>query len=96
LKPKALPGGLWSVDSAAAEDQERVLLEKLYRLLLGVAGHLVPTTFLRYPLLVEDGAYLFAKLRPILPNVSHDAFMSAFEKTAHLELVHDFSKLESG
>jgi len=61
--------------------------------LLGVSGHMVPTTFLRYPLLVEDGSYLFEKLRPILPETSFDEFQTAFEKTVRPELVHDFGTL---
>ena len=91
FKRKGLPGGLWSVASDSADDQERVLLEKLYRLMLGVSGHLVPTTFLRYPLLVEDSAYLFEKLRPILTGTSHDEFRTAHQKIARPELVHDFA-----
>jgi len=91
FKRKALPGGLWSVASGDADDQERVLLEKLYRLMLGVSGHLVPTTFLRYPLLVEDSTYLLEKLRPILTGMSHDQFRTAHQKIARRELVHDFA-----
>lgn len=92
LRPRMMPGGLWHARASDSQDQERILLEKLYRLLLIVSEYMVPTTFLQYPLLVGDDCYLYEKLRPILNGVSQERFKTAYDRTVKPELVHDFGR----
>lgn len=88
VRTPELPGGLWNTRFRAR--QERVLMEAIYRLTLALADSNTPVTFLRYPRLVQDSAYLFEKLRPILSNVSHAHFDAVFARLIRPEWVHSF------
>jgi len=91
LEPREIPGGLWSTRSARRGDQEEVLLNHVYELMLALSGHATPVTLLRYPKLVCDKAYCYAKLRPILGSIEFDDFARAFDATARPDLVHSFA-----
>jgi hypothetical protein len=86
---KEVAGGIWRV--ANPDQQESVLLEQLYKLILSLSQSHVPVTLLRYPLLVHDAGYLFRKLNPILGDISHSRFESVFLRVADPGLVHRFS-----
>ncbi len=88
-KPK-VRGGLAGTKKRG--EQELILLNRIYGLLLAFSNTTVPVTFLHFPRLVEDASYLFEKLKPILGDIEFDRFQAVFEKTAHPELVHSFSK----
>lgn len=79
------PGGLW--DTSDGSQQEIVLMEKLCNLLVTLARHNVPTTLLFYPQLVEDAAYLFEKLSPILDGISFEVFEPIFQRVSRPDLV---------
>ena len=80
-----------STRSARRGDQEEVLLNHVYELMLALSGHATPVTLLRYPKLVRDKAYCYAKLRPILGSIEFDDFARAFDATARPDLVHSFA-----
>lgn len=73
-------------------NQERELLNLIYKLILALSNTSIPVTFMRYPRIVKDCSYLFNKLTPILKDISYEYFLAAFNKTVHPELVHSFSE----
>lgn len=86
LKGKAVDGGLWPGTTAAA--QEQVAVDRVHRLLLAVAARDIPVTLLAYPRLIRDPAYLFAKLKPVLPGVDWPRFHAAFAAQVRPDWVH--------
>jgi hypothetical protein len=88
LRPKRIPGGLWHTRDG--EQQEAILMQKLYQLILALSGTDIPVTLLRYPRSVTDSAYLLEKLRPILGDITDGQFLAAFNNVARPELVHQF------
>ena len=54
-------GGLWGTDKAA--EQEAVLRHRLTCLIEALARYDIPTTFLWYPRLTQDAAYLYKSWR---------------------------------
>ena len=86
-------GGL--IKTNDPKKQDVILLRSLSNLLVGIAASSVPVTFIHYPMLMNDSAYLFEKLRPILAGVSFDAFEIAYKGTLIPEWVHKFSDKSS-
>lgn len=82
----SVPGGLWH--ARKPQQQEAVLLEQIYKLILALSNSMVPVTLLQYPRITRDSAYLYGKLRPILQAVGPEAFEHAFKATVRPELVH--------
>lgn len=88
LRPRRDPGGLWH--TAKGHEQELILLQQLYKLTFALAGTNIPITLLRFPRLVNDAGYLFAKLKSILGDIDLEHFTSVFERTSDPKLVHSF------
>lgn len=88
LHPKIIPGGPWGVKSKGAEEQEQVLLTKIYQLLLSVSQRDIPITFIAYPRLIVDGEYLYSKLGSLISEVSREDFLVAFRKIANPKMVN--------
>ena len=88
MRTDATPGGLWNTDQPG--EQEGVLMHQLYKLIFAIAKWDIPVTLLYFPRLVEDPAYLYAKLEPSLHAVSYERFLAAFQQLARPELVHKF------
>lgn len=88
LRASSVAGGLWLTEDP--DEQESVLLDQLYRLLLEASGEHIPITLLRYPLLVRDPEYLIEKLRPLLGGVSPDEFKIVFDEVVRPEWIHKF------
>ena len=91
--PMEAPGGLWSVDSPA--QQEQVLTLKLYKLIHCLTKWDIPTTFVSFPRIVEDPDYLFDKLGFLFQGMSREEFQECFERVARPELVKNFSEAAS-
>lgn len=91
LKPKGFAGGLWEASPGGQMEQEVILLQKIYKLLLALSASSIPVTFMRYPRLVKDCPYLFEKLQPVLKDMDYDYFRSVFDKTVRLDIVHTFN-----
>jgi hypothetical protein len=92
FKRKIYDGGLLgSAQSNKRGDQEKVLLELVYRLMLALSKFDVPVTLMQYPLITEDCQYLYRKLSPILNEVPFDLFQESFNKTVKLKLVHSYT-----
>lgn len=89
LFPKTVAGGLWHTETG--KDQETVLLEQIYKLVLSLSKTTVPVTLLRYPQLVLDAPYLYDKLQPLMRDCSFYEFESVFERVSNPDLVHQFS-----
>lgn len=85
------PGGLWHTGSLRTGRQEKVLLMRLYDLLLPASDTNVPITLMRYPRITNDWFYLFKKLQPILRDIDADSFKAIYDSVVRPELVHDFS-----
>jgi hypothetical protein len=91
LKRRSFPGGLAGTRSTKPGAQEDVLLRQIYDLTLALADTVVPVTLLRYPRLIKDCEYLFAKLQPILAGVELERFHASFDRIARPSLVHSFN-----
>jgi hypothetical protein len=92
LKPRQLSGGLWGTSSLKQGVQENVLKTKIYNLLLTLSEHRTPYTLIRFPRLINDGPYLYEKLKPVLNNIPYEKFEAAFHTVRHPELVHHFNQ----
>ncbi len=80
--PYLLYGGLLHTQSTKRGVQERVLMKKLYDLLLTLSKHQIPVTFIQFPFFLSTPDYLFEKLAPILSEISYEKFREAFETLA--------------
>jgi len=76
----SMPGGLWGCSSYQPGDQEQVLTNKLYGLLLAASKHNIPITFLHWPRMRQSPHYLWQKLEPMLPNIHGEIFRQAWEE----------------
>ena len=92
IKPQNFLGGLWHTSSSKPGKQEEMLLMQLYKLLLAISDTALPVTFMRYPRIINDCAYLYAKLGPILGSMTYEAFNAGFSRAVRPELVHSFNK----
>lgn len=84
------PGGLW--DTCDPEQQEDVLMAKLYKLVYALARHDIPVTLLHFPRIARDPDYLCEKLKPLLSLSQRWNFHDAFQRVARPALVHDFDR----
>ena len=83
-----VPGGL--TGTLNPEEQESVLLSRMFDLALQLSQTDCDITYLHYPLLVEDSEYLYVKLRPILKGVSQKQFDEVFNLIVDRGLTHKF------
>lgn len=82
-------GGLWHTQRAS--DQETVLADQLYKLVLALSATNIPVTLLRFPRIIKDRAYLQEKLAPMLAGVTADQFDAAFQAVVRPDLAHAFN-----
>jgi len=87
---KELIGGLVGTTSVRPGEQENILLQRIYALVFALSNTSIPLTLLRYPRVVRDCDYLCEKLKPILPDVTYEAFSAVFAATARPDLVQSF------
>jgi hypothetical protein len=88
MKVRDIPGGLVSAENS--RDQESILAMQFHRLVHTLAKHDVPMIWLHFPRLVEDAAYLYHKLKAVVPDQDEAAFTQAFRAVSRPELVHVF------
>jgi hypothetical protein len=86
------PGGLWLTKNP--RKQEAALAEQFHHLVHVLVAHDVPTVWLSFPRLVEDGDYLWEKLRPALLQLDRDKFQRVFHAVSQPALVHQFKRPE--
>jgi hypothetical protein len=80
------PGG--TIFSLNPLDQARILAVGFHRLIQRLVDAQIPTLFLGFPRLVEDGKYLFEQLRSILPDtVTLQQALAAYQRTAQRDKV---------
>lgn len=91
LKKARFPGGIWHVDSTNKTDQEFVLLNQLYKLMLSISSSETKLTLIRYPLLTKDPVYLYNKLSPLLGTIPYETFLPVFERTVNPSIIHQFN-----
>lgn len=85
-------GGLWHADKAA--DQVSVLQQRFTRLVEHLVRHDVDMTFIWYPRLTQDAAYLRSKLSNALPMPDAKTFDDAFAETLRPDWVHQFGSAD--
>ena len=88
-RPSQVIGGLLHTDDPA--QQEIILLQMLYMLLLALSKHHIPMTVLNYPLLTQDSAYLYEKLKPLVSAIPQARFDEVFRATVRPQWVHRFT-----
>jgi hypothetical protein len=80
------PGG--SVFSLSPMDQARLLAVGFHTLIESLVRADIPILFLEFPRLVEDGAYLFGKLRPWLPPaIGEEQGLAAHRRVADVKKI---------
>ncbi len=84
-----IPGGLTGTDDPGK--QETVLLKRIYNMIEQLAKTDINVTFLHYPRLVTDVDYLYAKLKPILQDISPAVFRKTFHAIVDPKLVHSYT-----
>lgn len=89
LTQHSIPGGLWHTRNP--QQQEIVLLEQIYKLMVALSDSMVPVTLLQYPRITLDSRFLYAKLLPILQGIDQRTFEATFKETVRPELVHAFA-----
>lgn len=82
-------GGLWSTSRAA--DQVQILRQRFTHLVEQLVRADIETTFLWYPRLTQDPAYLHAKLSRGLTIPDLATFTAAFDATVRPDWVHSFT-----
>jgi hypothetical protein len=87
-KLQRIKGGLWQ--TTHKEAQETVLLGMIYKLFLALSDTNIPVTLLRYPKALQDGRYLYEKIKPILGGISYAEFKPVFDRTVNPGLIHAF------
>lgn len=85
-----VPGGLWLTKQPS--EQKDILARNFYRLVSALVEHEVPMTFVSYPRIVRDPAYLFATLRFLLSGIDFATFERTFHEIVRPEWVHSFDK----
>jgi hypothetical protein len=88
VKERDVPGGL--VPAENSRDQEAVLAMQFHRLVHALTKHDVPMIWLHFPRLVQDAAYLYSKLKSVMPDQNWETFSQAFRAVSRPELVHVF------
>ena len=85
-----VPGGL--TGTLVAEEQEFILLERMFNLTLQLSETDCDITYLHYPLMIEDGDYLYEKLKPVLKGVSKELFDTRFNLIVDKGLTNKFGE----
>lgn len=93
VDPTRIPGALWLTKDES--DQESVLLDRLYNLILVLADTTIPITLMQYPRIVKDSQYLYTQLKPILKGTTYEKFESVFSKAVIPGFVHSFNENDS-
>lgn len=87
-KQRDVPGGLILTENP--QEQEAALAIEFHRLAHTLTRHEVPMIWLHFPRLVEDAAYLYGKLKGLLPDQDGETFSQAFRAVSRPDLVHVF------
>jgi hypothetical protein len=89
----SVPGGL--LKNAGTDRQKAVLAEMFHQLVHTLVAHDVPHTFLLFPRLACDPEYTYDRLRPLVGQISSQAFREVFLRVSNPALIHDFSTAEA-
>lgn len=84
------PGGPMFPGDREAQACEHA--RQFHQLMVALARYDIPHTLLEFPRLVEDQAYTFRKLGPLLGGIDEARFAECFAACARRELVHDFGQ----
>lgn len=76
---RGFAGGM--VRTSDPKKQQLVLLRSLSHLLVQCAKHNLPLAIVHYPRRMDDPAYLFQQLHPILGNIDEQTFHKALNTT---------------
>ncbi|GLB53226.1 hypothetical protein NBRC110019_22660 [Neptunitalea chrysea] len=87
-------GGVSRTKSFDDGEQEAVLSNQLYNLILSLSNHSVPVTLIRFPKSVKNAEYLYGKLGDLVAHIKYEHFKKVYDKTAMPNLVNTFNKLD--
>jgi hypothetical protein len=87
-KKRIAPGGVWGTDDP--ERLENVLAMQLYRLIYFLVNKNIPITMLDFPRFALDKEYFYDKMLNVFPDLDHELFSKAFDKTADPTKIHKF------
>jgi hypothetical protein len=90
---ESVPGGLLKNSDPAL--QKAVLAEMFHQLVHTLVARDIPHTFLLFPRFACDVDYAYARLRPILGDISLKTFREVFARVSNPALIHDFSRPEN-
>jgi hypothetical protein len=90
---ESVPGGLLKNSDPAL--QKAVLAEMFHQLVHTLVARDIPHTFLLFPRFACDADYAYARLRPILGDISLKTFREVFARVSNPALIHDFSRPET-
>jgi len=85
-----VPGGL--TGTVVPEEQELILLQRMFNLALELSETDCDITYLHYPLMIENSDYLYEKLKPILTGVSKELFNNRFNLIVDKALTNKFGE----
>jgi hypothetical protein len=80
------PGGLWKTRRPGA--QKKLLAFSVHRLLVTTAEHRIPLHLIAYPRFVNDAAYAWQCLKPVLPDLDDETFFEKHHESIREEFVH--------
>jgi hypothetical protein len=86
---KMVRGGLWKATNEAEQLLEAAL--RLQSLVVTLTRHEIPMTWLWFPRMVRDPAYLFRAIAWLIPQVGFDRFRSAHQAVVRPDWVNSFT-----
>ena len=89
-KAGGVPGGLTGTEDG--DNQEEILKNRIFQLILGLSETDCEVTIIKYPLMIQNAAYLYDKLTPILGGISFKKFNQVFSSVAQPSLVSKFNE----
>ena len=72
-------------------NQEEILSMRFYDTLLTLSRYSIPITLLHYPTLVQQKAYLYEKLLPLVGHIDREQFDQVVDGVIDLSLMHSFT-----
>lgn len=90
-KKKKFAGGIHT-KAQKNNNQEEILLQQVYNLILALSNTDVNITLIKYPRSTKDANYLYHKLKPILKDITFSEFSTVYNKTVNPDLVNSFTK----
>ena len=89
-KAGGVPGGLTGTEDG--DNQEEILKNRIFQLILGLSETDCEVTIIKYRPMIQNAAYLYDKMTPILGGISFKKFNQVFSSVAQPSLVSKFNE----